>query len=95
MDIYVIIYQNQSNFYEIYIYPSFIYDSCKKKKLDRKSRFINSDSRMITLRLRSQVLEVQLSFSYINRFLPTMENICLKLGISGNLAKLKKNIKDK
>lgn len=37
---------------------------------------------MVTLRLRSQVLEVQLSFSYINRFVPTMENICQKLDIS-------------
>lgn len=36
MDIYVIIYQNQSNFYEIYIYPSFIYDSCKKKNWTEK-----------------------------------------------------------
>lgn len=36
----------------------------------------------------SKVLELQLSSSYINRFVCTMENICQKLDISGNLAKL-------
>lgn len=73
-------YQNQSNSVK-YIFILLL-SLVHKKKLDRKSRFINFDCMMVTLRLRSQVLEVQLSFSYINRFVPTMENICQKLDIS-------------